>query len=964
MSADVPRQDFDRPPTAYQSGAGPSPRDLDALQALEQKLRGALAPNLLLMRSIGAGGMARVFLAREPALKRLVAVKVLSGDLASSSQAKARFEREAQAVAGLSHPNIVSIHSVGELDDGTPYFVMQYVEGRSMHARVGDDGPLSVPEARRAIGEVAAALAAAHQQGVIHRDVKPANILYEESTGRSLVSDFGIAAMSAAVAAPDMRLTGTGMLLGTPQYMSPEQLLAEPVTEKTDIYSLGLLAHELLAGSSPFKAATPHELIAAHLRDTPPRLVVRRADVDPELDEIVARCLDKDPANRPAANEIARRLGGAALLEWPAPGLEELHGRMRQLSLSYLPGGGLIAAAMLTIFAAGPRLNPVASSPSSMLVLTAALIGVVALGAAVRRTILRGSQASRAVAGGYAWMTVLETLCDTRGDTGNVITGSREYAALRPAARDRLRRERVLRECMLLAAGVLCVPLLLLLVLLGSAGVLGPRALWVVAAIPILLFDGGLWLAFREQRAFYAFRRTTRAAQDTDLARMAAPWNEAFEFARSGQALGRGTRVAPSAGRIAAVVATVMMALGALALVPLTIVGTIGPSLWSSTIPKFANTRSKLQIAAATRPYMLPADSSISPLTAGRAFHALLRGGGDRPVAAFPENPPAFVLPPLIAGEMPPAIFPKLRNMRIGLPNAPGVVSAARAGFTPAEMAYLEGIAAAPHWRVFDLVASARSMDYFGARFPLPLPEAHGWWSMPVPKFEATKQLAFASIAKAAYHLARGQRDSAEATLRRTISFGFRLVDNGNTLIEQLIGIVIVGIGRDGLIEYYRSVDDPRGARLRASTDSVIAFLDARNADNTSTGQFDGINLQDVVALRATMIRMATDETEMRGLRLEMLGMLAIAPCTNVRELIFGPAADVKGAFERVRKRAARFASDSALIDLVYDTPERLETLAGQRDAPVVRVSRVVGKALFNPRIAGCTTLMLDAATK
>ncbi len=284
---------------------------------LAERLRQALAPNLLLVREIGAGGMARVFLAREPALKRLVAVKVLSGELASTDAGRARFEREAQAVAGLSHPNVVAVHSVGELADGAPYFIMQYVEGRSMADRIEREGALSIAEAHRALGEVAAALAAAHKQGIIHRDIKPANVLYEDATGRCLVSDFGIAAIGREPAQVNTKLTATGVIIGTPQYMSPEQLLAEPVTDKTDVYSLGLLAHELLCGTAPFKGTSPHELIAAHLRDVPARLSVRRSDVDPELDAVVARCLEKDAANRPTADEVARRLipGGEALLE-------------------------------------------------------------------------------------------------------------------------------------------------------------------------------------------------------------------------------------------------------------------------------------------------------------------------------------------------------------------------------------------------------------------------------------------------------------------------------------------------------------------------------------------------------------------------------------------------------------------------------------------------------------------------
>jgi serine/threonine-protein kinase len=188
--------------------------------------------------------------------------------LAVDPSAKARFQREAQAVAQLSHPNVVAIHSVGELDTGLPYFVMQYVAGESMAARIERDGPLEIADARRALGEVASALAAAHKHGIIHRDIKPANILCDDEANRVLVSDFGIAAVRATGEGDEStRLTVTGMAVGTPHYMSPEQLLAEKVTERTDIYSLGLLGYELLTGGSPFDIGSPREILAAHLRD-------------------------------------------------------------------------------------------------------------------------------------------------------------------------------------------------------------------------------------------------------------------------------------------------------------------------------------------------------------------------------------------------------------------------------------------------------------------------------------------------------------------------------------------------------------------------------------------------------------------------------------------------------------------------------------------------------------------------
>ncbi|MEX2182632.1 MAG: serine/threonine-protein kinase [Gemmatimonadaceae bacterium] len=926
-------------------------------------MRATLAPNLQLVRRIGSGGMAQVFLAREPALKRLVAVKVLSGDLASSADARARFEREAQAVAALSHPNIVSIHTVGELDDGSPYFVMQYVEGRSMHARVEQDGPLTVPEARRALGEVAAALAAAHQQGIVHRDIKPANILYEEATGRSLVSDFGIAAMNSPPGGKRMsiQLTATGILLGTPQYMSPEQLLAEPVGEKTDVYSLGLLAHELLVGASPFPATSPHELIAAHLRDTPQPLSTLRPDVDAELDELVARCLEKNPLKRPSASDVARRLGGVTLLEWPAPGLEELQGRLRHVAMGFLFGSGLASAAMLAVFTAGPRMNALVSSPASFALIVLAIAGMLYLGVGVHRAVKTGDLARRALRGGYGWMTVAETLSDARGDTGQIVTGSREYAGLTTEARNRFRRHRVIREASLLAAGALALPLLVAVIVSGSAGVVGASALWIAAAIPLALLAVAAWLGLAEQRAFGKRRRRSRAAP-ADVTRLAPVWNESFDAALGDSGIERGAPAAPRFLRWSMPLVLAALIVGTVLLVPILVMSAAGPMFWTVMVPNFANVESKMEIAEVTRRFALPDDPRVTPLAAGQAFHSLMMSVGDRVQTLFPEREPAVKLPPIdFNAPLPAGLFRTAGNVQVpGLPASQEIVDAARRGFSAAEMAYLERIARMPHWAQWGVMARARTIDYLDARYQLPFPaDADAVWNFPIPRFAGTKLLAYANSSRAAYWLARGRPDSAEYALREGVSVGLLLADEGNTLIEQLIGIVLTGIARDALIDLYAATGDPRGPALRKSVDSVIAAQEATSGALGTTA-FAGADGRDVVALRSAMITLAADRDAMRGLRFEMLLMLSVARCTNARELVFGPEADVRAVFDRAKRTLARFPSDTALIDLLYESPERVRVLdwgRAPRLAPLIDAASV---ALRNPRLAGCSRILLQ----
>ncbi|UCC81794.1 MAG: serine/threonine protein kinase [Gemmatimonadota bacterium] len=276
---------------------------------LESLIKDELAPELEVVRRLGRGSMASVYLAREQQLKRLVAIKVLSPKLARDERARLRFEREAQAVAALSHPNIVAVHRVGRLSNDLPYFVMQYVKGRTMEERLQAEGPLPVGDARNAIIQVASALAAAHQKGIVHRDVRPENVLYEADSGRALLTDFGIVAiLASAESGQAARLTRTGELVGDPAHMSPEQLSGHDITEFSDVYALGLLGYELVTGRGPYDTKSRREVITAHMQGEPRRLSELRGDVESDLEDVLMRCLAKEPEHRPRAADVARRL--------------------------------------------------------------------------------------------------------------------------------------------------------------------------------------------------------------------------------------------------------------------------------------------------------------------------------------------------------------------------------------------------------------------------------------------------------------------------------------------------------------------------------------------------------------------------------------------------------------------------------------------------------------------------------
>jgi serine/threonine-protein kinase len=262
-----------------------------AVDPLFLALQEALAGQYALERELGRGGMAVVYLARDVRLDRPVAIKLLPPDLAAHDKLRDRFMREARTAARLSHPHIVPIHAVDEVR-GYVFYVMSYVDGETLAERVANRGPLPPREASRVLQEVAGALAAAHGQGVVHRDVKPGNILLERATGRAMVTDFGIARLA------DGGETAVGELLGTPEYMSPEQAAGDAVDARSDVYSLGVVAYYMVSGQLPFTAPTIQAVLAKQLTQVPPPLASVAPGAPHSLANAIDTCLIKDPSRR------------------------------------------------------------------------------------------------------------------------------------------------------------------------------------------------------------------------------------------------------------------------------------------------------------------------------------------------------------------------------------------------------------------------------------------------------------------------------------------------------------------------------------------------------------------------------------------------------------------------------------------------------------------------------------------
>ena len=264
-----------------------------------ERFQAALADRYTIERELGGGGMARVFLATEPALGRRVVVKVLAPELAQTVSAE-RFRREIQLAAGLQHPHITPLLTAGQVGD-LLFYTMPFVEGESLRTRLDREGEFSIPDTIRLLAEIARALSYAHQHGIVHRDIKPGNILLAQ--GEAQVADFGLAKALSESAHP-RGLTSSGLVVGTPLYMAPEQAAGGSAPDRrTDLYSLGVVAYEMLTGAPPFTGRTSQAVMAAHALEPPAPVTLRRPSAPAPLSALVMQLLEKHAADRPQSAE-------------------------------------------------------------------------------------------------------------------------------------------------------------------------------------------------------------------------------------------------------------------------------------------------------------------------------------------------------------------------------------------------------------------------------------------------------------------------------------------------------------------------------------------------------------------------------------------------------------------------------------------------------------------------------------
>jgi len=356
----------------------------------------ALAGRYSLERELGRGGMGVVYCARDLRLERVVAIKLLPPQLADTAERRHRFVREARMAAQLSHPNIIPIHAVEEVG-AYVFFVMSYIDGETLGTRLRRDSRVKAADTARILREVAWALAYAHRQAVVHRDIKPDNILIEKGSGRALVADFGIARL---VAAPRSGDSGEGRLVGTPEYMSPEQALGETVDGRSDLYSLGVVGYYALSGRLPFVGTTT-AIIGQQVSQLPPPL---DAAAPPQLVAAIERCLAKDPAQRfqtgeELADALAQVVEGQRDL--PVPLRAFVSEGRAQARVQYI--APFVAAAVLVPMGLRLLLNSVfaGNPPAPFLGGLAAIAGLLGVAAVVSPVALAVRSVRRLLKAGY-----------------------------------------------------------------------------------------------------------------------------------------------------------------------------------------------------------------------------------------------------------------------------------------------------------------------------------------------------------------------------------------------------------------------------------------------------------------------------------------------------------------------------------------------------------------------------------
>ncbi len=596
-------------------------------------------------------------------------------------------------------------------------------------------------------------------------------------------------------------------------------------------------------------------------------------------------------------------------LPWPPPGLESIHGRLWPV-IAVLGFGDIVLVPPLLLSMGAPQpigsLGPFGIAFWVPLVTT--LLGSLVLIAGLWRLsrVLRGARdAARA---GHTRRTILAVLTDGPHDTGFLLTGARGYASLGPTERDTIVAARIISALLSLSAVVLMPAALSLSVLLGRMLVAGDVFLWTLALwAPLVLCAGGILGAGAAGLLAMSARRKNPVSPGADAALRTAvtEWNATLSTLRAEPAA---RAAAPARPRVFGAGAAAVLLLAVLVVIPvlaLAVSGTIGSALASFATPS-GNVRARFAAAETLRRFTLPPDPSISPQIAGEALQALLAVGRDDARRQEPEKRPVRLYPE--------PWWPKYPGATAVLGTAWVDSLFARPRYTAAQLEYLRRMAAHPAHVEFATVARAPAVDVIGTRYDLPFGPRVTIVNLPLPQFAGIREGARAHLALAALELAQGRTARAEETIREVISLGFRMLNDGPTLIDNLVGMALVDLGGDAMQGFYRAT----GRSRDAETLDWVRTASRRAAERAVAGEARwsvgaGLRARPWIVL---------DSTQARGLRWDYLGWTAVfAPCANIRSVAFGPGEEYQTWLEAARKGLVRRPSDEALLDLTIRGP-------------------------------------------
>jgi hypothetical protein len=592
-------------------------------------------------------------------------------------------------------------------------------------------------------------------------------------------------------------------------------------------------------------------------------------------------------------------------LSWPPPGLERFQGGVwRVIAVSWIGSLVLVLPLLWALAVEQPfySLGPFEEAWELGLGISAigAVLVVVAFGLLLG--ILR--QAAHAAEMGYGVLTILEVACDSRHDTGFLIQGKRHFSSLDPESLAGVVRARLHGAALTLAGALWLIVGFGLAVLLAARGFVTPSGIWLVTLGPTLATAGiGIVLLVRQNSTVRAARGGWDAQEGTDRVRAeSTAWSERLEQSGDSVVLGAGAKGEAARFRTGVAVVAALFVIGFLPTMTIAVTTAVGPILAEIAVPSFLSVQEMAGAAEALRRYRVPRDPSITPADAGRALQDLAFVGASVTPEAWERGPSTRYG----QGWFPdPDYFPDPFSETV----AADLITRAMDDFSEAEQAALRQAAQHPAHAEFRLLAQAELVDVVSGRWVLPFPDSLTFQDLPWPRFPAFRTAALARVAKASVEVSTGQSAEAEATLRDLVSTGFLLIDQGPTLIDNLMGVVMVNMGGDALEAFYRRVDRPEDADALGLARSA-ATASARKSRA-------GLTREDIHSLLQGVPDLVETEEALRGLRWEYFATFnMLAPCINLHKMVFGPDATYDEWRERARDTLVRVPGERDLFDL------------------------------------------------